>query len=81
MSGIPDVEDRMLRLRVEEGARLTEMMRLYDECSLDLDEATKVWIEVLKHRLVQLDALELEDEVRQKPEVAMVPSANPAGND
>jgi hypothetical protein len=65
----------MARLRVAEGAKLTEILRLYDECRLELDEATAVWIATVKWRLVQLDALELEDEKRQKADVAAVPSA------
>jgi hypothetical protein len=75
MSGVPNIAEGILQLRVEEGAKLTEMLRLYDESGLELDEATRVWIAAVKQRLVQLDALELEDEALQKPEVATVPSA------
>lgn len=75
MSGFPNIDDSMARLRVAEGAKLTEILRLYDECRLELDEATAVWIATVKWRLVQLDALELEDEKPQKADVAAVPSA------
>jgi hypothetical protein len=75
MSGFPNSDDGTLRLRVEEGAKLMEILRLYDECRLELDEATAVWIATVKWRLVQLDALELEDEGPQKSEVATMPSA------
>jgi hypothetical protein len=68
MSGFPNIDDGMLRLRVAEDAKLTEILRLYDECRLELDEATAVWIATVKWRLVQLDALELEDEVPGQPE-------------